>query len=91
MEFKGTKGTWILEYSSNSDHVVRLGSIDDGSFYRVLIHDPYDAQLISKSPQLLNDLNDLVWLIENHATQEEILERIDISKQLIKEATTLNQ
>lgn len=47
-----------------------------------------NAKLLTKSPELLSDLNDLVWLIQNGATIEEIQERALTSEQLIK--STLN-
>jgi len=46
-----------------------------------------NLELISCAPELLFDLNDVVWLIENRATYEELIERIETSKQLIKKAT----
>jgi hypothetical protein len=43
----------------------------------------------AKYNEMLTDLNDLVWLIEQGATIEELQERIKVSKELIKEATQI--
>lgn len=89
MEFKGTKGKWKLGdekyYNGNKAFEVWYG--EDGECIAEVVHKIEDAKLISCAPEMLLDLNDLVWLIENRATYEELIERIEPSKQLIKKAT----
>jgi hypothetical protein len=91
MEFKFTKGKW--HFDKEKAKVFK----EDGNtlcvcYYSNIINkeecEP-NALLISKSPELLTDLNDLVWLIEQGATIEELQERIKVSKKLIKEATQI--
>jgi hypothetical protein len=48
-----------------------------------------ESQKDAKYNEMLTDLNDLVWLIEQGETIEELQERIKVSKQLIKEATQI--
>ena len=49
-----------------------------------------ELQRIKKEhSEMLQDLIDIVWLIDMGATSEELHERIEKSKQLIKEATEL--
>jgi hypothetical protein len=97
-EFKGTKGKWevnIPKYGesngfaslSTEDGMITCynGLTKEGAHPKSLAN----ALLISKSPELLTDLNDLVWLIEQGGTIEELQERIKVSKKLIKEATQI--
>lgn len=102
MEFKGTRGSWkkikttgrkkdtdafwksII--SENGNTICEVKGIHYGIPNNETIS---NALLISKAPELLSDLNDIVWLIERGATMEELEERIKTSKQLIKEATEL--
>jgi hypothetical protein len=95
-QFKGTKGKWGVTKSTPNGYSVLKNDIeiasDDWSVacaFNDIEEGKYNALLISKAPEILNDLNDLVWLIDNSATYEELRERIKYSKQLIKEATEL--
>jgi hypothetical protein len=89
-QFKGTFGKWKMFkefskcYSVESDSYIICNTVT-----KLYPTDKANALLISKAPEILNDLNDLVWLIDNSATYEELRERIKYSEQLIKEATEL--
>jgi hypothetical protein len=91
-EFKGTKGKW--EVNPRASRNVRCNNLtvancSQGQDGENEIEEKHNALLISKSPEMLQDLIDIVWLIEMGATLEELNERIKTSKQLIKEATEL--
>jgi hypothetical protein len=96
-EFKGTKGKWSTNKLSILDENRRVIS---QCYLMTFEHDKrgiqipdtigyFNALLISKAPEMLQDLIDIVWLIDMGATTEELHKRIEKSKQLIKEATEL--
>lgn len=92
-EFKGTKGKWDLQkktpytkviysYKSNAE-IARV--FEEGFINKAQME--ANAKLIACAPEIFLDLVDLVWLIDNRATYEELIERIETSKQIIKKAT----
>ena len=98
-EFKGTKDIWYVYKPENIGSVnVSFGYPNGFNGYMVLWYHHFDngsieakanALLISKAPEMLQNLIDIVWLIKMGATIEELNDRINTSKQLIKEATQL--
>ena len=99
-EFKGKKENWVKSVTAKNKIIVSIGSrrdIELGTIYYddcdvascCKTEEHANALLISKAPEMLQDLIDIVWLIEMGATLEELNERIKTSKQLIKEATEL--
>lgn len=92
MEFKGTKGKWTIEkdkeYStlhniwSDAESILVSGTLIARTCYAPLSE--ANAQLISKAPELLDALYELVCAFENNA-----LKNVDFAKALIKEATEL--
>jgi len=100
-KFKGTKGKWevsiAFEGETENIHIKSSGNlltVEDFNGKAVAIigrigeeEQEANARIIASAPLLLSDLNDLVWLIEKGATQEELEERIKTSKQLISKIT----
>lgn len=79
MEFKGTKGKWKFDKDVKTTNVL----ISDG-FYLGEIRNKYDALLISKAPEMLEMLKQVVILFELGK-----LRSIHGVNDLIKEATEL--
>lgn len=83
MEFKGTKGKWVLKdtenwinlIDSNGDRITSIDKCDGRS--------PYDALLISKAPEMLEMLRSFVDNNMLSVVGEEM------AVKLIKEATEL--
>ena len=102
MIFKGTNTKWILKdkqlYTPEGDLVPSLNNFSvsgrrteeevfgEDEYY---IQAKYNDLLKSKSPELLSELVDLVWLIDRGATIEELEERIVQSKKVIKQSIEL--
>jgi hypothetical protein len=95
METKQTKGEWYVSDIPQEDgKYIYTKENPFSAIARVYKgENPHstnaeaNAKLIAHSPLLLQDLNDLVWLIEQGATIEEIQERAKTAKQTIKKAT----
>lgn len=92
MEFKGTKGKWEYRNKNNTSFAIE---VIDKSFAEVYV--PFDADdiyetkadalLISKAPEMLEMLKDLLkWSAHFPPAMDEELEK---AKQLIKEATEI--
>lgn len=108
MEFKGTKGKWNRVKLEKTDFYTERNEIHygvDGECVAEFIHDDYDALLISKAPEMLEELNETVIdlkilknqisdaLKTNHLFEgmPELIDRwINRKTKLIKEATELN-
>jgi len=93
-EFKGTKGKWTSFKPQDGNGFVYVNNeyLTTGTIatcYGDGEEPKANALLISKAPEMLQDLIDIVWLIDMGATTEELHKRIEKSKQLIKEATQL--
>lgn len=109
MEFKGTRGKWEIRkgtfgFQKNCTFILS-DEQDICLLYKVNSHDEeeYNAQLISKAPQLLEEHNvDIdqieVWIewlkdLENDERYTGIIDTmkkcIEVKKQLIKEVTEL--
>ena len=97
MEFKGTKGKWLVNpehlfYNGNKAFEVNFGN--DRECVAEIVHNKYDAILISKAPEMLDMLKaidsvlDDLWQRDDKNILFEYLSGID-TKQLIKEATEL--
>jgi len=96
MEFQGTKGEWSvgdLKISVWAEN--RKGCIADCSgvhhkdFYSGFEKEEMlaNAKLIASAPELLLALKDLVWLVDNHASDDELRESINMrAKQAIAKA-----
>ena len=97
MGFKGTKGKGKWKYykavnCSKNKHIV---STEDGrglfisGYHSNACENEYNALLISKAPEMLEMLEELVYQFErinNSAQEDELLEQ---AQQLIKQATEL--
>lgn len=83
-EFKGTKGEWtVKEYKEDNYISIDLvGRIHNPSLASISPSEEVyeeataNAKLIGASPDLLQDLIDLVWLVDKGATEREITHRI---------------
>lgn len=105
MEFKGTKGNWILNYNGsspcqdmlqiiNSEGVEVCNFGDSEPYYPTEGTEPneYDALLISKAPEILEMLEKMILLIRNTAEYELVKEYSDAvaqAEKIIKSATEL--
>mgnify|MGYP003418902996 CR=1 FL=1 len=92
--FKGTKGKWKIDLKYNSDERVRIinnknnGFIDVWKLGEITIEEMQaNAKLIALAPEMWQDLVDIIWLVEQCASYEEIQERVLLSKKTIKKAT----
>ena len=86
-EFKGTKGKWILGdekyYNGNKAFEVWYGN--DGECVAEVVHKIEDAKLISKAPELLEMISELLKELEFHGYRHSTT--IYNAQNLIKEAT----
>jgi hypothetical protein len=90
--FRGTRGKWEINPKASRNvrcNNLTIANCSSGQNGESEIEEKHNALLISKSPEMLEDLTDIVWLIEQGATLEELTERVIKSRQLIKEATEL--
>jgi hypothetical protein len=93
MEFKGTKGRWKLA-ENEYGYYTSVRNLDDTrkvcvSRVNNQIESNANLLLISKAPEMLDMLNELIHAFEGenlHGFQEE---RLSEANQLIKEATEL--
>jgi len=86
-DFKGTQGKWN-HFKSLDHHIEVNGNI------LVTIHShesgkaKFDGKLISKAPELLDTVNELLGLLSFHGYNNST--EISKAKELIKEATTFD-
>ena len=87
MEFKGTKGKWIVRASTDYSNVI----IIRGEQYAPSFKDnKYNAQLVSKAPEMLEMLKIYLADLNNIFPKSDAQRsRICDVEQLIKEATEL--
>lgn len=91
MEFKGTKSGWKLS-KDNQFTIFSEGGKNISTVMFSPIQDnerKANALLISKAPEMLAMLNELISIATNYHTESEIQDRISEAKQLIKEATEI--
>ena len=89
MEFKGTKGNWIIEYSNRDDSYDIYNESKDEfvcTTMNSLDIEKHNALLISKAPEMLEMLQDI---LEQRLDNRDYVSISDIQK-LIKEATEIN-
>ncbi|MYZ60766.1 hypothetical protein EH151_12805 [Elizabethkingia anophelis] len=98
MEFKGTKGKWILDGIDDELFMISSDVNDKGNVIcqmpdeivckESLVHWKANAQLISKAPEMLEMLNKIIeeYKVGNHDNFI-MSDLIDESEKLIKEAT----
>lgn len=98
MEFKGTKGKWYLqEFTDVYTNIVRC---DNGKGNETLwicnLHgesaenrNRYNAQLISKAPEMLEMLKKCTEILGDAPLGSEMTEWVSEANKLIKEATTI--
>jgi hypothetical protein len=92
MEFKGTKGKWHIEekkasiFDDNGDSVTCWYGVGTSTFWKNEVELKANSLLISKAPEMLEMLKDLLesWEVGNFDNEQFVF-----VKQLIKEATTL--
>ena len=88
MEFNGTKGEWysIGNYIGVKNKKTRITHVT-GSYPISDEEDSENARLMATAPELLLALKDLVWLVDNHASDDELRESINMrAKQAIAKA-----
>ena len=92
-EFKGTKGKWEINTETESRIVMLNGSIDVWDFDkdRNLDNEEYkaNAQLISKAPEMLEEIKHLVKALKAVNSFGATKPIIEHAEQLIKEATKI--
>ena len=97
MEFKGTKGKWGIRkgtfgFQKNCTFILS-DELDICLLYKVNSPDEeeYNAQLISKTPEMLELINEfyLMCIQKTFPTEHELEYMAEKAKQLIKEATEL--
>ena len=87
MEFKGTKGKWVIKKSSNTTNLWIKGDVPVCTIYSGTKEEEYaDALLISKAPELLEMLKGIYQMGIGAVLSEQHIEAIE---QLIKESTDL--
>lgn len=93
MEFKGTKGKWNVMSAGGLGvpYIVYTG--DETIFQCYNTHSnndaKYNAQLISKSPEMFDMIEELIYQFENNNNSSQETDLLNEAKQLIKEATEL--
>lgn len=90
MEFKGTKGKWekvggIVYLDDNSKTIYPYYECEGFG-----IEKEANALLISKSPEMLKMLEELLYDLEGVSIPTSMYDTVKRAKQLIKEATELN-
>jgi len=104
MEFKGTRGKWtrytasVPSIEDKVSHSVYIGTQRISLCYDLFENDksknvnkeeaPYNAQLISKAPELLDTVNELLELLSFHGYNNST--EIYKAKELIEEATKID-
>ena len=71
MEFKGTKGKWIIEYSNRDDSYDIYNESKDEfvcTTMNSLDIEKYNALLISKAPEMLEKLSEIVNILDIKCT-----------------------
>ncbi|WP_312312179.1 hypothetical protein [Empedobacter brevis] len=105
MEFKGTKGEWIMTTSKKGNHFMNVSGnyefikVYSGNQSGNVIRQKANALLISKSPQILEKLQEstevIKWYMENSTSEQPEpffnigANQIEQNEQLIKQATEL--
>lgn len=89
-EFKGTKGKWSVQRLDDT-FINSVGQVPVCEIPHNGIYDytelPYNAQLISKAPELLSTLQDVFDLLENHQPDWYTRGHYRKIRELIKQAT----
>jgi uncharacterized FlgJ-related protein len=91
MEFKGTKGKW----TNNINEFGHITSVRSDEANRTIfiskVNNTFESNanmvLATHSKEMFDDIKDLIWLSEQGATLEEIIERLQVSKQLLTKIT----
>jgi hypothetical protein len=88
-EFKGTKGKWVFSYDKYDDDYTIMGDSIIGNTMSGSDESKANALLISKAPEMLEMLEDLVktWDFVNDKKYHN--HDMEKARQLIKEATEL--
>ena len=87
MEFKGTKGKWIVSgRNTNGTNGFEIQYGTDGECVTDHVYTIEDAQLISKAPEMLEFINSLLSESDD-IVHDEIKKE---AKQLIEEATKID-
>jgi hypothetical protein len=93
-DFKGTKGKWKIDFEYKSTERISIDNNKGDSIADVWrLRDTTieqlesNAKLIASAPEMFADIKDLIWLSEQGATLEEIIERLQVSKQLLTKIT----
>ena len=100
MEFKGTKGKWIIAQNNvniwaDNTKVANCDNNSQASMYRIKDEEEmkYNALLISKAPEMLEMLKELVKsaddMFNNGEPSETYYQLINKTEKIIKEATEL--
>jgi hypothetical protein len=97
MEFKGTKGKWEVGSSKrsvvNNEKVIARMCFNDGLGIFENDEPEYNAKLISKAPEMLDTLKNLVSDFDNLLSEYDIEWQqagyLEHARQLIKQATEL--
>jgi hypothetical protein len=98
MEFKGTKGKWERVLLETTDFCQRRNEIHygkDGECVAEYVHNDYDALLISKAPEMLEMLKDIirqaneVVYVNSMGASETYFQLIGQAENLIKESTEI--
>jgi hypothetical protein len=93
MEFKGTKGKWQRVLKEKTEFYTRTNEIhfgNDGECVAEFVHNDFDALLISKAPEMLEMLKDILDTNRDlWGKEESSCYQIQDIEKLIKEATEL--
>lgn len=88
-EFKGTKGKWNIHNDNEIGLLIGgynpISDVCTVHRYGDKIEENANAILIENAPELLQSLRDLVWLFENHASDEELTESINLRAKKVLE------
>jgi hypothetical protein len=96
MEFKGTKGEWVVKRAKMtfpSGTKWQIINENEDSLFEVELAESDEAMeanalLISKAPKMLDMLKDILWAVENSNIEANVISIEDLEK-LIKEATEI--